>query len=318
MNVKKWPVTFRLIQKKLSDNLGQKMDELDFEINADIFKSPSSLPFLPKFQEYFGEWLCAFGVERPKAAIIASRLPAYFTFALNSEWVENSEDYGILKNIDTPFTSAAQRERAWLTNGYNLELNVEKPVFGEHFGLRQVYIWPRAYYEEREDRDDPKLDAVDAQDRASLRAAASAKIAGKVPVRRIVVELKDNLLAWLNSDDPSDTIRVISGDAGCGKSSFCKMLAAELSLSRTRPLLVPLHLVDLEKDLSSAIQKFLEKTNTLIWNPFTEDPAFPILLILDALDELSKEGRKAEDLVKSFIDHLIREVNLARAGCKTS
>ena len=97
-------------------------------------------------------------------------------------------------------------------------------MFLESFGLRQVYVPLRAYYEQ-------------------VLKAESEEFAGqeKPKTRKVVVDLETELRQWLTKADPTDAIRFLSGGPGSGKSSFTRILAASLAESGEIPVLyVPL------------------------------------------------------------------------------
>ena len=81
-------------------------------------------------------------------------------------------------------------------------------MFSEAFGLRQVYVPLRAYYRRKKtDDDSPDVDRY-------------SKGSQNETFERVVVELEEELDTWIQTADPNDAIRVISGGPGSGKSSF--------------------------------------------------------------------------------------------------
>ena len=50
--------------------------------------------------------------------------------------------------FNTPVSEAAEKENSWRRYGAWLQKQIDEPMFAEAFGLSQVYIQPRAYYEQ--------------------------------------------------------------------------------------------------------------------------------------------------------------------------
>ena len=170
-------------------------------------------------------------------------------------------------------------------------------MFAEAFGLRQVYIQPRAYYEQE----------IANNDREEF---AYGRVADK-KYQKIVVDLESNLITWINKADSRDAIRIISGDPGSGKSSFSKMIAAKLAEAENiRILLIPLHLFDPTGDLVDAVAKFIRYDNYLSHNPLDQEQEnAKLLIIFDGLDELAMQGKLGAEVAKSFIGEVQKKVN---------
>jgi hypothetical protein len=106
-----------------------------------------------------------------------------------------------------------------------------------------------------------------------------------------------------------NAIRIISGDPGSGKSSFTKMLAAELAGREMSVLRIPLHLLDLQKTWSDAVTAYIKKFVKLELDPLNPPgDKSTCLIIFDGLDELVQAGKEAEVLVTTFLDHVKREL----------
>ena len=57
---------------------------------------------------------------------------------------------------------------------------------------------------------------------------------------KIVVELEKEVLDWIVQEDTRDTIRLISGGPGSGKSSFLKMISTKIaSESSVKLIFIP-------------------------------------------------------------------------------
>ncbi|ACK69919.1 pentapeptide repeat-containing protein [Gloeothece citriformis PCC 7424] len=138
-------------EKEFYQTLNTFLDNNEIIIDRDFFERPQNLPLLEKVQKGFAKWLELFLDKAVDAENISHRLPSYFIFALNKEWLENSKEYASLKEeLETPFTSATKREIRWLKYRPWLQKQVDEPVFLETFSLKQIYIPLRGYYEQAE------------------------------------------------------------------------------------------------------------------------------------------------------------------------
>ena len=285
----KEPSNLKGLWNKLNDSLATS----NIVINEDFFRHPRNLPILPEAQEAFRVWLEEF-VEKPvQAEQISKRLPTYFLDALNEEWLKNSSQYQLItESLDTPFTKATQRQHRWLRYQASLERQVEEPMFLEAFGLRQVYVPLRGYYEEPECEEE------------EVAKEYQGKASGKV--KRKVIQLQEELEAWLEAGDKDDAIRLLSGGPGSGKSSFTKMFAAQQAAKGEIPVLfIPLHLFKLSNDLIKAVEDFVKFHCFLQENPLDRDnEELRLLLIFDSLDELSKQGKLAEKTASDFVEEV--------------
>ena len=167
---------------------------------------------------------------------------------------------------------------------------MEESLFQEPFSLTQVYVAPRAYYEQT------KRDARD-----GLTDGRSASGTGEKSLKTVVM-LEDQLEEWLNKYDKNDALRVLSGGPGSGKSCFAKMLAARQAAQGRRVIYLPLHLIDANLDLASEVGRVLQAGGFFTHNPLSaEDGDDRVLLILDGLDELAILGKIAENIAQAFV-----------------
>lgn len=116
---------------------------------------------------------------------------------------------------------------------------------------------------------------------------------------------------WIRKGDPRNSVRVISGEPGCGKSSFAKILAARLAETGSiRVLFIPLHHFEPSDDLVDAIDDFVRIDRFLTHNPVDlEDGDSRIVLIFDGLDELTMQGSLSEQVARSFVREVQRTVD---------
>ncbi len=278
--------------KMLCEQLDLVLERSEFSISQAFFQHPKDSPVVEDMKVPFRRWLQVQGLPELKASSLAERLPGYFVFALSQQWQANPDDYASLQSATLePFRKASEREFAWHRYATWLQRRVDEPMFAEAFGLRQVYMPLRAYYDRKVKGKDDGLDYAKPQDNSKTE--------------RVVVDLQDAITGWLRKSDRTDAIRVICGGPGCGKSSFGRMLAAKLSEDKTFPVLfVPLHQLNLSDDLVDSMDEFLNEglEDVLPPNTLTKDNAERhLLIIFDGLDELSMQGKVASQVAQDFV-----------------
>ena len=281
----------------LSQKLNLSLEDNEIAIDESFFERPKELSVVADMQLPFYQWLEGMGLNQAQAKAISDRLPTYFVYALNDQWITYRKDYELLiEALDTPFTKATSQENAWSRYAAWLHRQVEEPMFYEAFSLKQVYTPLRAYYVRKIEKD---------------RIAEIEQSLGedKKP-EKFVVSLEKELEKWLSEADPFDAIRVISGGPGCGKSSFAKMFAAQHAKNTERRVLfVPLHRFDPADDLIEAIKVFVEYDNFLPHNPLDrKDGESRLLIVFDGLDELSMQGKVAAEVAQRFVQEVQRKV----------
>ncbi len=278
-----------------SDHLDLSLENNEFAMGPDFFQSPQTLPIVEAIQTPLIQWLEGFVSESVQAQAIASRLPTYFVFALDQEWRQRSQEYQILtETIDTPFTKASDREQAWRLYSAWLQKQIDEPMFLEAFGLQQVYVPLNAYY-----RRQGQIAPVE----AGIRSQKSETY------ERVVIDLEEELEAWLQTADRNDAIRILSGGPGSGKSSFAKIFAVHQSAKGLRVLFIPLHQFDPTGDLEKAVGCFIGYDAFLSFNPLDRDQSERrLLIIFDGLDELALQGKISKEVAQNFIREVQRKV----------
>lgn len=276
----------------------QPLGDHNPEISRDFFNNPAGLPLLTQLRKSLADWLQVQGMSPASAVNTSSRFDSYFVDALHTEWRSHPEQYAALQEDfieNTPFSTARRREFAWISYSAFLQKQIESPLFDESFGLKQVYVSLRGYWEGDQEQD--------------ISRHSERKRGGERSPVRHVVELQGVLIDWLKQLDSSDALRVISGGPGSGKSSFTRMLAAELSKDLQRnTLFVPLHHLDLGSDLENTLDQFARKHPALMLDgglfEVNNLQKKPLILIFDGLDELSSQGRSGAELAGYFITQL--------------
>ncbi len=292
-------------QKNLADlsgRLDQALEEVEVAIDRSLFDRPRDLPLLGVIQEPFAQWLEEYGLQPPAAAAVARRLPSYFVLALHTEWRSRPAVYEPIREaVDTPFTRAADRERAWRAYAARLDRQVDEPMFGESFGLRQVYVPLRAFYFEESPRD-----------KLSKGRGVGIEQAERVEERRVAVRLEEEIDAWIATADKRDSYRVLSGGPGSGKSSFLRMYAARAAQEeRIRVLFIPLHQLNVAGSLAAAVGDYVRLAELLPGNPLDPDSGEErLLLLLDGLDELAMQGRIGAEAARDFVREVLKHVDV--------
>lgn len=286
--------------RALYQQLERCIEGNEVTIDERFFAKPENLPMLVKVVARLEDWLQVYVEDEFEARNVSRRLPTYFTFALNEEWRERRQEYEPLQSeLDSTHTRMNGRERrVWRRYREYLVAQVEEPMLLEPFGLKEVFVRPRAYYEHREQRRyGEELSEFDRSRRPQQKH------------HRIVVDLMEELQQWLNANDKDDAIRALSGEPGSGKSSFCKIFAARLAVVKMPVLFVPLHSFRLEGDFITAVERFAASTGLLPGKLLDPDnPNLRLLLVFDGLDALSVPGKTASAAVQEFVDEVSRQV----------
>lgn len=283
--------------EEFTESLKLSLNEQELRIDARFFERPDAFPLLGMIAPTLEQWLQAHGLNEAASRAVTRRLPSYFAQALHDEWARRPDAYANLKSaIDTPFTRAAERERAWHAYKVRLHRLINERMLDEAFGLAHVYVPLRAYFEQRSDGSDEEK---------KVRPISMLHD----HVQRVVVDLEQELSSWVDQADPADAVRVICGGPGSGKSSFAKMFTAAQAAKGRKVLLVPLHRVDPGGDIEEIVGRFVREAECLPDNPL--DPVLGearLLLIFDGLDELSMQGKTGAELARSFLDEVRRYV----------
>jgi hypothetical protein len=285
----------------LSQHLDQALESSDVTIDRSFFEQPARHSLLKSLHGPFSDWLQGYGLPKPAADSTAGRLPSYFVLALNAEWRRNSGAYALIQQeVDTPFTKAAERERAWSHYAAKLQRHVDEPMFGEAFGLRQIYVPLRAFYVEDENPRE-KFSAVERLDKGDGQKE-----------KRIAIKLEAEIDSWIERGTKSDGYRIISGGPGSGKSSFARMYAAKMATEgKVRTLFIPLHQFNVSGSLVEAVGEFVRLGDELSTNPLDPETGEEFLFILfEGLDELSQQGRVAAEVARDFLREVQKVVEI--------
>jgi uncharacterized protein YjbI with pentapeptide repeats len=290
-----------------AEELDAAIGAAEVSVDRAFFERPARLPLLGALREPFAAWLAGYGLDGAAAGAVAERLPSYFVVELDREWRRRPAEYEPIRaGIATPFTAAAERERAWVAYAARLEKHLDEPLFGEAFGLRQLYVPLRAFYLNR--REEGGLPEI-----AKLGKAAGEQ----QPPQRVAVELARAIEEWAANGKRTDCLRVLSGGPGSGKSSFAKVYAAAAAGRRRRVLYVPLHLFNLGAALDAAVGEYVRDAGVLPANPLDRETGEPeLLLIFDGLDELAQRGRLGAETARDFVREVQKAIELRNAEAR--
>jgi hypothetical protein len=295
----------KVVDDATIEHLDDILDASEIELGPSFLDNPSSVKLPEVVAPLLADWFGKQGVLVGNHEILAFRLRSYFIYAVIAEWRRKPADYKpIIEALSTPFARAAEREHAWREYAAQLRQQVNKPIFGERFGLQQVYVPMRAAYAPK-----PGSDV-----RAVFRHTQKAKGMHK---GLAVVMLHEYLEAWVRSKDKEDAIRLLSGGPGRGKSSLAKLFAAELA-ERIRIILIPLFELDLGDNLPDAVDNYMQRQGLPFHGLLTAKSLEEhIVVIFDGLDELTMRGTIGIETARGFLLQVERVLSdLNRERCR--
>jgi uncharacterized protein YjbI with pentapeptide repeats len=285
----------KLPLKELYTEITDSLQEQELILDRDFFEHPERLPIVAPIQAAFLRWLTTNNLitNSQEAQSLSNRLPAYFVSALQEQWKDKRDEYSLLLDeIDTPFNNAWKRERGWLHYRAWLQKQIDEPIFWETFSLKQIYVPLRGFYEEEE-----------------IKATPDTDYHREPSCKRIVIKLQEQLETWLEAAKSDDAIRLLTGGPGSGKSSFCKVFAAQQARLEKQVLYIPLHRLSFSTDLVTAVKTFVQHDGFLPENPLEpSDQDLKLLIIFDGLDELSMQGKIAQEVAHNFINEVREQV----------
>jgi hypothetical protein len=289
----------KLPLKELYSQITNSLEDQELILDRDFFEHPERLSIVKPTQAAFFQWLTTTNlIANPREAqSLSNRLPAYFVLALQEQWKNKRDEYSLLLDeIDTPFNDAWKRERGWLHYRAWLQKQIDEPIFWEAFSLKEIYVHLRGFYQEEKEA---------SPDRDNHREPS---------FKRIVVDLHRQLETWLKEAKSDDGIRLLTGGPGIGKSSFCKVFAAQQASLGRQVLYIPLHHFSFSQDLVAAVKTFVQHQGFLTENPLEpSDQGLQLLIIFDGLDELSMQGKIAQEVAQQFIEEVrekVRDFNI--------
>ena len=274
----------------------EAIEKANCTLDTSFMEHPGQLDLLKPVADAYQHWLHGLGMGKTESQTIAARLRPHFVFSLHKTWRDNPNRYApILRELDTPFAQASQEEHSWLKYYAYLDYDTNKSIFGEVFGLEQIFIPLHAYHVEIKQ---PRQHALQSQKREETEI-------------RHVVRLEECIDHWLDTSGKDDAIRMISGGPGAGKSSFCRMYAANVARRGRRVLLIPLHQRSPDGNLLDDVRRFAREGLEVQGKIFSSEGP-PTLVIFDGLDEVSMHGDVGESVARAFCEKasaMVTELN---------
>ena len=193
----------------------------------------------------------------------------------------------------------------WETGDKAFLARYAAPLFGEAFNLQQVFVPPLAYWSVADSLPRTKGDGPDRGE------------PHRTPPRQIrhVVDVLKALDRWI--DDPADTVRILDGTPGAGKSSVARTFAARQISAGRRVVYVPLHELDPALSAERALDEFARDHAypTGILDPAAEHG--DLLLCCDGLDELQQTDDQGRSPAYTFANKIQAAVGKCRAAGRT-
>ena len=278
-----FPANVKETEKQLSGSF--KLTNLT--LDNTFFDKPYGSEPVKKMQDILSSWLKEMNVKPDDIKVIVNRFESYIVYELYNEWRANKDKYTIIwDSLKTPFDDAVRRDYEWKCYRAYLQNQMNKGVFNEKFSLKDIYIPLNAHYIKQNNKEfnnkriDNNFDDI----------------------KEINVNTEIYLNKWLQKDDKTDTVRIISGAPGSGKYSFAKMFACNIS-DKYKVIFIKLHLFNFESSIKDAVGEYFSEHFS--YNPLDEDK---LVIIFDGLDELSQQGKACTELAKQFaekIDHYV-------------
>ncbi|MDQ0423600.1 hypothetical protein J2045_004655 [Peteryoungia aggregata LMG 23059] len=185
------------------------------------------------------------------------------------------------------------RHANWISHQYT-DTPIFSPDENEIIPLESVYLPPRCFWHQIKNIEN-------SDDTQSVHKAAH------------IADLSRTIHEWLSKIDRSDTVRVVTGGPGSGKSSFARALAHELiRRGKHRVLFLQLQHMTLTGSLYDDIARYVDRRDTatgqfgspgLPGNPldWRKTDEMPIIMIFDGLDELSTKEDDGERYARELL-----------------
>lgn len=285
------------------DAVEYKLQTSDWRITPDFLKYPASLPILAVVKEtILRPWLRKNRLPAARIPAVLSRLDSEFTFRLHEEWQSKPDFYKpVLDGLNTPFAGAAERAWKWIAYDAFLQAQANASVFGESFGLQDIYIDPRAYWKEIPS-------SFDDEDELRSRNRLTGRLSDSIwHVHDLTLEMTQ----WANKPAQGDFLRILAGGPGSGKSSFAKIFAARIGTQNgVQTIYVPLQSIrfDIKKGLGTALTELFPYLNLPADNVLAAEYPHRVLLLLDGLDELALQSPDQQEEVRAFVTHIRDEL----------
>lgn len=249
----------------------------------------------------------------------ASRLSVGATggagFQLDNQFAGNNEN-----SSEFPVLNAQSTESSTLsTQNYPFNLEREnyrakllqalgEPLLAEIFALKDIYV-PLKGMPVGE-----SVGPVFGETHAKHKTDPTAKTGAASSLRAKPVDLME--WAWSQLEDTT-SMAVIEGDPGCGKTSFCQMLAERVAQElypRWLPVLIRLRDAKLGQTLEQTLDTAFPLGRFSDRDGWLSQASPPCLVILDGFDELPRSAHTGSHL-QAFLDQLVQFHRRNVAAC---
>ncbi|MGO7157709.1 hypothetical protein [Rhizobium leguminosarum] len=300
-------------------------------IAADTFSSPLKLPVLREAARQLSHELKLYAVGQPVGDV---RRKFEDCLALGFADVRNKNPAGfaeVEKTLSGPLSDAFERRRAldrhheFIIRGFS-----QKPIFGQEetgITLSDLYVRQRGIWEIKVPHSASSKKGTVAQDEMSFEETDNKQ---KKSISQLHIgDLHQTVWGWLETRSGDDSIRVIAGGPGSGKSTFARALAIEaIDSGQYDVLFVPLQDIEATGTFQKRIESlFRHRTelgldrseSPLNWlgqrDPNGAPPHKPLLIVCDGLDEIAPPGStEAASITTDFIQSLATWINSRNSG----
>jgi len=297
------------LRKALHDALAQARARVDSGLEvcpATFLERPVTLPLYRFLRD-----IVVGHKEKFRAAVQESDnvLRARFDSAFSRSMFEIlSKRTDLYQSISSVFSvggaQASDFELNWTAYRQRLVFDFEvRSLFGQEenrISLSQLYVPLRGYWYKSKD-------AEENGDRGESLSFTHS-----------IGEIDSTLDEWVLLGNEEDSLRLIGGGPGSGKSTTLKAFARRMAdRVEFRTLFIPLQHIDLEGSLRDSVNNyFTEQSNSAFVHPplarVAVEDGPPIVLIFDGLDEIARPGEAANEVVNLFATKLVQLMSALR------
>lgn len=309
------------------------VDSQPQELSLDALYSPLKIPFIRKAVKDLPHELSLFALDCP----INDCRVLFENCMIDALTEVRNNKPDLFKQVEDAlsgaFAHAMERKKAlgqhhdFIIKSFSL-----RPVFGQEetgITLEDLYVRQRALWNTKQVRQQSTSNSSTSSDTTGNFFQDEIKNSSKWQFPLHVGDLHETLWHWLSAEETGDTIRVVAGGPGSGKSTFARALAIEVIENGTYDVLfVPLQEIEATGTFTSRVENlFRNRTdlgldrveNPLNWlgqrDPDGRAPDRPLLIICDGLDEIAPPGSsEAATVTTDFIQTLGSWINNRNSG----
>lgn len=290
-------------------------------ITVDMFYAPLKVAFLRDAARRIYDELEIFGIEMTRTECRALFERTMFE-ALRQVKDANASDFLRLEqSLSGPFMEASEKRAALARHHQAIIHSFSlKPIFGQEDSgvtLSDVYVRQRCLWNTKISSSESKNETIKLNDDRGFFQDEKHPEKWAYPLH--VGDMHKEIKKWLGAREQTDTLRLIAGGPGSGKSTFARALAVELiDEDEFDILFVPLQEIEATGQFQQRIDTlFRDRTdlgldrvpNPLKWLGQRNDdgtaPTRPLLLLCDGLDEIAPpDSPEANAVTTDFIQSL--------------